>query len=401
MPVISFGWVALFIVLYTLLIGPIEYLFLKKVLKRLELTWITFPLIVLSVSAIAYFTAYAIKGRDLRLNKIDVVDVDPATERVYGRTWVSVFSPRIEYYSVGIGPNAKWVPDGKTRGQPDPIIDWTAGGTGGGETLWGGRYSYRVDAPNHKFADGLSELPIQVWSVKVVEANWSFETGPLIESRLSHPPGVEDSITGDFISRLPLGQSMNPDEPDPAKRNYALTDTVAIYRGKVYKLGTILPNVPITVQNLPGDEDPQWLSNNAKLAAVNAITDRSSNSYGADSTLYADTGNVSLWGAMFHEAAVGKLTGAAISNASLRPLDQSWRLDKEHKDEVIILAKVGPVTGPTESVFSQDFSPSPTLLWLKGHPADGKPREPILGTIHHVRISYPREESREITLSAE
>ena len=35
-PVISFGWVALFIVLYTLLIGPVEYYFLKRVLGRLE-----------------------------------------------------------------------------------------------------------------------------------------------------------------------------------------------------------------------------------------------------------------------------------------------------------------------------------------------------------------------------
>ena len=66
------------IVLYILLIGPIEYFFLKRVLGRLELTWITFPIIVLTVSLAAYFTAYSLKGRDLRVNKIDVVDVDPA-----------------------------------------------------------------------------------------------------------------------------------------------------------------------------------------------------------------------------------------------------------------------------------------------------------------------------------
>ena len=72
-PVISFGWVAIFIVLYILLIGPVEYFFLKKVLGRLELTWVTFPIIVLTVSAAAYFTAYAVKGRDLKVNKVDVV----------------------------------------------------------------------------------------------------------------------------------------------------------------------------------------------------------------------------------------------------------------------------------------------------------------------------------------
>ena len=32
-------------------IGPLDYLFLKKVVKKLELTWITFPTVVLVVSA--------------------------------------------------------------------------------------------------------------------------------------------------------------------------------------------------------------------------------------------------------------------------------------------------------------------------------------------------------------
>jgi hypothetical protein len=393
-PVISFGWVALFIVLYTLLIGPIEYMFLKRVLKRLELTWITFPLIVASVSAGAYFTAYAIKGRELRVNKVDVIDVDPVTQRVYGRTWASIFSPRIDYYSVGIGPNRGWVPAGDAQDQPEPLVDWTAGGTGGGETLWGGRYSYRVDAANHQFANGLTHMPIQVWSVKVVEANWEYRTGPLVESRLSHPPGVDDTFTGEFISRLPFGQCTNPDEPDPAKRTYALTDAVAIYRRKVYKLGTILPNVPVTILTLASEEDPQWLERNANIAAVTTITDKSGT---ADSPLFAGTGNVSLWGAMFHEFLVGKMNNTSLSNASLRPLDQSWRLDEKNLDEVIVLAKIGPVTGPAEVVFGQANSPTPTLLWLKGNPADGKPREPISGVLHqetYVRIFLPVKKTK-------
>ena len=73
---IPFGWVAGFIFLYILLIGPGDYFFLKKVLKRMELTWITFPTIVVTVSLLAYYAAYVVKGTDLRVNKIDVVDID-------------------------------------------------------------------------------------------------------------------------------------------------------------------------------------------------------------------------------------------------------------------------------------------------------------------------------------
>src|SRR5208337_3627925 len=61
---IPFGWVAFYIFLYILLIGPGDYFFLKKVLKRMELTWITFPTIVLTVSLLAYFAAYRLKGND-------------------------------------------------------------------------------------------------------------------------------------------------------------------------------------------------------------------------------------------------------------------------------------------------------------------------------------------------
>ena len=76
MKLIPFGWVAFFIFLYILLIGPGDYFFLKKVLKRMELTWITFPTIVVTVSLLAYYAAYLLKGNDLLVNKVDVVDVD-------------------------------------------------------------------------------------------------------------------------------------------------------------------------------------------------------------------------------------------------------------------------------------------------------------------------------------
>ena len=104
MPVVSFGWVALFILIYIVLIGPVDYLFLKKVVKRLEWTWVTFPVIVITVSAGAYFAAYALKGKDLKINKVDVVDIDLAGKRVDGNTWFTLFSPRIQNYTIGVEP---------------------------------------------------------------------------------------------------------------------------------------------------------------------------------------------------------------------------------------------------------------------------------------------------------
>src|SRR5262249_20798521 len=119
-PVISFGWVALFILLYIAVVGPLDYLFLKQVVKRLELTWITFPAVVLVVSALAYFSAYYLKGNDLRINKLDLVDLVAEFDAVgsrchssqaYGTTWFTLFSPRIQNYTVGAEPaQDSWVP---------------------------------------------------------------------------------------------------------------------------------------------------------------------------------------------------------------------------------------------------------------------------------------------------
>src|SRR5205085_8314289 len=56
--VVPFGYVALFIILYILVVGPLDYFILKHVFHKLEWTWITFPTVVLAVSIAAYFTAY-------------------------------------------------------------------------------------------------------------------------------------------------------------------------------------------------------------------------------------------------------------------------------------------------------------------------------------------------------
>src|SRR5262245_63344476 len=94
-PTISFGWVALFILFYIALVGPLDYFVLKKVFKRLEWTWVTFPVTVLLVSVIAYLIAYRVKGDDLRVNKLDVVEVDLHEPRqAYGHTYFTLFSPR-------------------------------------------------------------------------------------------------------------------------------------------------------------------------------------------------------------------------------------------------------------------------------------------------------------------
>ena len=98
----------------------------------MELTWITFPTIVVTVSLLAYYAAYVVKGTDLRVNKIDVVDIDleseggpgdeldqpvqPAEPRLLGRGRADLARPR----AAGRLQGRRRAPAGD-RGPPDLV----------------------------------------------------------------------------------------------------------------------------------------------------------------------------------------------------------------------------------------------------------------------------------------
>ena len=168
-PTISFGWVVLFIFIYIIVVGPVDYLILKFVFKRLELTWLTFPAVVLTVSLLAYFTAYAIKGKDLNVNKLDLIDIDlrdslgddfqPTGGRVFGTTWFTIRSPRIQNYTIGIEPVLQnWIPGMAAPLSPiEPTMSWlgrpehtgmAASGRGGRSPSLFNR-SYRYQRPGN------------------------------------------------------------------------------------------------------------------------------------------------------------------------------------------------------------------------------------------------------------
>src|SRR5262249_17289715 len=161
--VISFGWVALFILVYIIIVGPLDYFFLKKVVKRLELTWITFPAVVIIISAVAYFAAYYLKGKDLRINKGDVADVDLHGGSAYGSTWFTLFSPRIQNYTIGVEPGTGWGAEEKDPKRYSPFVSWMGrpdegwgGGRGGSQGLFRRAYNYAPES------SGLVGVPIQV-----------------------------------------------------------------------------------------------------------------------------------------------------------------------------------------------------------------------------------------------
>ena len=371
MPVISFGWVALFILIYILIVGPLDYFFLKKVVKRLELTWITFPTVVITISVVAYFTAYWLKGNDQRINKVDLLDVDLHTQHVYGTTWFSIFSPRIQNYIVGLQP-AEALSGPKPATPPSVALSWMGrpesgwGGTGRARSQ-GGLFRRAYDyAPE---ATGMIRVPIQVWSTKSFVASWATPLDPakpIVAADLRHPRGNSDALTGTITSNFPIP-----------------LQSAAIYQarggsGRWYALENLLPGVPQRLDNLlaagGGEEMETWLSSGAGVPATGSGKPRGMRGTDTEPII-----KKLMFQQFYH---------SPHPNNLLRNLDESWRLP--HKDEVVLFARIARADGESEIVASSPESQS--ALWLGELPGPGAERHPLLGTMSqasYVRVFIP------------
>jgi hypothetical protein len=200
-----FALVALMVIGYILLIGPGDYFFVKRVLKRMELTWITFPLIVLGVSAAAYWLAQAMKGSQLRVNQVEIVDVDLAAGEAHGTVWTHFFSPRVDSYDLRLSPSFAEQPLTEP-GHPDPgaheLVAWLGmpgygiGGMSGHAdqtSLFDNGYAF---APA---LDAMLGLPVQEWSTKSLTARWRADVEAPLEAQLTVQPN--ELLAGSVANR--------------------------------------------------------------------------------------------------------------------------------------------------------------------------------------------------------
>jgi hypothetical protein len=406
-PVVSFGWVALFILIYIVLIGPVDYLFLKKVVKRLEWTWVTFPVIVITVSAGAYFAAYALKGKDLKINKVDVVDIDLVNKRIDGNTWFTLFSPRIHNYTIGVEPAGgvsrgdpslpRWTPAEASDSAHNSILSWqntidrNRYGSSGGGGFFTKKYKYQsmVDPqdPNRDlYASGLEGVPIQVWTTKAFAGQWTAPIdpeNPLIIADLSET--AEKVLVGTITSHLPV-------------QNFS--DVALIWRGKVFNITDLAIGVPKSVGRSidEGQDLKAWVTDEPRRYAGADINKKwypqqQQPAYYGSSTYDRGTTNnpiFRLWPLLFYEG-VGPVVGVGqVPNASLRNLDQSWRVAADRPEQAILVLRIPTRETPAEEMTRSADSPS--RLWIGELPTSGKPRPAVQGTLKqetYIRVFIP------------
>lgn len=89
----STGQLLFFLAVYTLIIGPINYLILRR-LKRRELAWITIPALILLFSAFTFLTGFRTRGDAVWLNEMSIAFGSAKAERLRAQTVLGLYSPR-------------------------------------------------------------------------------------------------------------------------------------------------------------------------------------------------------------------------------------------------------------------------------------------------------------------
>ena len=89
------------LVAYILLIGPVNYLILKR-LDRREWAWVTMPILIVVFAAGAYAYGAALRGSDVIVNEIAIVRGAPGATEGAAQAYLGVFSPTRSVYQVSV-----------------------------------------------------------------------------------------------------------------------------------------------------------------------------------------------------------------------------------------------------------------------------------------------------------
>lgn len=363
-PVISFGWVAVCIFLYILIVGPLDYFLLKKFVGRLEFTWISCPVIVLSVSGIVYLVTNNLKAHDLRVNKVDVVDMDLQSGQAYGQTWFTVFSPRIDHYTVGVKPGFNASSHSVQSQELSVLTTWLGrpdasyGGYGRARSQGLFRRAYDYDSE----ATGLKDVPIQVWATKSFNARWRGRWDPRQQPVTAdlHHDGPE-RLSGTVTNRLPI----------------AMDDVALIWgghatgSGSVFRVGHLEPNETRTVSLRAGENTQRLTDWAGGFMTANDSVDT------ADTLL---PGINSLMRRILFLGEASRREG--IPDEALYQLDQSWRTHLP--GQVTMFGRVRARLLPTQT---QDKSDVTSTLFLHASGGESAPGSLVQDT--YLRFYIP------------
>lgn len=191
---ISVGQSLLLLLLFAVVVGPLDYLLVHRWLKRPALTWVTLPLLVIGAAWWLNYSAHAANGTQSLYNEITLWDYDLASQTTRGKSMVSLYAaapiradlvahPQVIDKSLGVAVDGSAV-DGSAVGGNQATKNSLAGQMGwvaAPEENFGGLYrdaSGGMFLPAYQVAGTGDDregkgIPMLAWSSRQLSSIWS------------------------------------------------------------------------------------------------------------------------------------------------------------------------------------------------------------------------------------
>jgi len=248
---VPFSWIAALAVVYVAIVGPAEYLMLRRFGRAKHVTWVLLPLTILGFCLMTMALGSHWKGSQSVANQLDLVDIDTAHGLVRGTTWVHLYSTEGKTIDVALRPPL----DVRTASrQGGNLFSWHGmpGDSFGGMAHPGslaraglGFYdnSIKQDDAVH-FEASIAGLPMPRWSSRAMVGNWWYDGDGLFEKA-----GVEKTgDAGGSLQESAYGQltgSLRNSTP------WKWQNALLIFGRWYYKLGTVVPDQVISLVDGP------------------------------------------------------------------------------------------------------------------------------------------------------
>jgi hypothetical protein len=219
--IVPFSAVAVLAIAYLIALGPGDYFFVRRWLRRPWIAWLTFPVIVLAFAMGALAIGALRRGApQARLNWIELIDVDTTAGRARGTYWSALYTPAARQFDLAFETAGL---AGGDRSHAIALLSaWGLPGAGIGG-MHGRSANSKIIDEAYRFGpqlDMLEGVPVLTSSTKSLTARWTAQIGELLDAQLIDDDGL---ARGTIVNRT--GQLL---------RNVRL-----LYGGWGYRLGNL------------------------------------------------------------------------------------------------------------------------------------------------------------------
>ncbi|NQV26659.1 MAG: hypothetical protein HQ518_20075 [Rhodopirellula sp.] len=221
------------VLLFLLIIGPLDYFLVHRLLKKPGLTWLTFPAIVVGAGLLAGAVAGGANGTVVRSRMCELLDLDADSGFSRHTVWSTIYSPVHRRYRVQINHDLQMLSPGRSAspsaadapGAPEASssgwLHWFAAP----ESNFGGMYraaGLNLGGAGYRFSEDRSEianLPIPAASDRILASTTTFDvSSKLFDLNLKQAGTGHLSRDSTFTHHLP----------------FPIDDWVLVYGNRVY-----------------------------------------------------------------------------------------------------------------------------------------------------------------------